>query len=171
MFEFVSKKTWLDFNASTDDIKLTTTYENYPGDNKNTFIPIRSTPGSAGYDFRSPFNFAIDPGEKVIFPTGLKWNPKTCEAYPIYGVLQLYPRSSLGFKYGFTLLNTVGIIDADYYNNSDNEGHIMIGFTVNKRMKINVGDKICQGLILPIILDDEIVPTVKRQGGIGSTGK
>lgn len=166
MFEFVSKETWL-----KTDVGFSTTEDNYPGNDKDKFTPVRSTPGSAGYDIRAPFSFKIFPNERVILPTGLKWNPKTCEAYPNFGVLQLYPRSSLGFKYGFTLLNTVGIIDADYYNNPVNEGHIMIGFTVNKEMNIEMGDKICQGIILPIILDDEIVPTVKREGGIGSTGK
>ena len=165
MFEFVSKDTWLKTN-----VDFYTSVDNYPGNNIIKFAPVRSTPGSAGYDIRSPFDFTISPGDRVILPTGLKWNPRTCNSYPNC-VLHLYPRSSLGFKYGFTLLNTVGIIDADYYDNPDNEGHIMIGFTVEKEMHINVGDKICQGLILPIILDDEILPTARRQGGIGSTGK
>ena len=87
-------------------------------------------------------------------------------------VLELYPRSSLGFKYGFILLNTVGIIDADYYNNAQNEGHIILGFKIMKPMEIKRGDKICQGIIKPyLIMEDEEFPTGIRSGGTGSTGR
>lgn len=171
MFEFVSKETWLKFNAEASDVKLETSKGIYPGNAiiRNEFTPTRSTSGSAGYDIRSPFSFTVSPGERVILPTGLKWNPKTYDNPNC--VLQLYPRSSLGFKYGFTLLNTVGIIDADYYNNPDNEGHIMIGFTVRKEINIELGDKICQGIILPFMVSELAIPNKDRNGGIGSTGK
>ena len=43
--------------------------------------------------------------------------------------LGIYIRSSLGFKYNIRMCNQVGIIDADYYNNKDNEGHIFCMFT------------------------------------------
>lgn len=48
-------------------------------------------------------------------------------------VLKIYLRSSMGFKYKFQIDNTVGIIDQDYYNNLDNEGHIFIKVTNDNR--------------------------------------
>ena len=78
-------------------------------------LPCRATAGSAGYDFFSPKGYKIAAGETVKIPTGV-W-VKIENGW----VLQIFPRSSLGFKYRLTLNNTVGIIDADYYN-ADNEG-------------------------------------------------
>ena len=82
-------------------------------------IPVRATEGSAGYDFVCPFDLTLKSGEIIKVPTGIR-----CYIENNY-VLQIYPRSSLGFKYQICLANTVGIIDADYYN-ALNEGHIII---------------------------------------------
>lgn len=130
--------------------------------------PKRSTWGSAGYDFFSPFSFQLNPGESILIPTGVRvlmdngW------------VLMCVPRSGLGFKYRCQLDNTVGIIDSDY-SSSDNEGHIMAKLTNDsksgKQMFIEAGDRIFQGIFLPfgVTCDDETVGT--RNGGFGSTGK
>lgn len=88
----------------------------------NIKIPTRATSGSAGYDFSSPFHFTLEAGETIKVPTGIKC--KIDEGW----VLQLYPRSGLGFKYRLQLNNTVGIIDSDYYG-SNNEGHIFAKIT------------------------------------------
>ena len=156
-------------------------------------MPCRSTTKSAGYDFRIPFDIKnISPGETVIVPTGFKWNPSGAhtlinkvEADYQSGIryvkkeavhlehcfLALYPRSSFGFKYGFRLLNTTGIIDADYYDNPDNEGHILVAFTVDTPIELHKGDKFCQGIIHAFGLTmNEVEPTATRQGGVGSTG-
>ena len=101
----------------------------------------------------------------MIIPTGIR-----CKVQSNY-VLQLYPRSSLGFKYGMELINTVGIIDSDYYE-ADNEGHIMIKIRPTvKQLQLKMGEKFAQGIFLPfgITRDDDV--TTKRSGGIGSTGK
>lgn len=84
-------------------------------------------------------------------------------------VLMLFPRSSLGFKYQMRIVNTVPVIDSDYYN-SDNEGHIMLKITTEKELHVEAGDKIIQGVFLPygITEDDEVAAI--RNGGIGSTG-
>lgn len=137
-------------------------------------LPKRSTKYSCGYDFISPVDITLHPGTKYLLPTGIKVNFSELEnsssGNSVY-YLALYPRSSYGFKYGFNLLNTVGIIDQDYYNNEDNDGHILIGVTVDEKLVINKGDKICQGVICtsPLFKND-VVNTV-RTGGIGSTGK
>lgn len=85
--------------------------------------------------------------------------------------LAIYPRSSLGFKYGFRLLNTTGIIDADYAYNESNEGHIMVGCIASKDLVLEQGSKFCQGIIQPYFVMEDDEATGKRTGGMGSTGK
>lgn len=85
--------------------------------------------------------------------------------------LALYPRSSLGFKYGFRLLNSTGIIDADYAYNESNEGHIMVGCITSKPLALEQGSKICQGIIQPYFVMEDDDATGNRTGGMGSTGK
>lgn len=72
-------------------------------------MPVRATAGSAGYDFCTPYDITLAPGESVKIPTGIR--AKMDEGW----VLKLYPRSGLGFKFRLQLDNTVGIIDSDYY--------------------------------------------------------
>lgn len=85
-------------------------------------------------------------------------------------ILMIYPRSSLAFNYGFRLLNTTAIIDADYYNNDTNQGNIIVGFTVDEPLELKQGDKFCQGIITSFAFGlDEISPNKERTGGIGST--
>ena len=84
--------------------------------------------------------------------------------------LGLYPRSSLGFKYGMRLLNTVGIIDSDYAHNESNEGHIMVGIICSKPMRLEQGTKFCQGIIQPYFVMEDDQADGERTGGMGSTG-
>ncbi len=87
-------------------------------------------------------------------------------------VLKCYPRSGLGFKFRLQLNNTVGIIDSDYFNSS-NEGHIFCKLTndsnENKTVCVNKGDGFIQGIFVEygITFDDEV--SAKRDGGFGST--
>jgi len=87
--------------------------------NERPILPKRQTKNSAGYDF-----YAI---EKVVIPAHgsatTRTGVKAC--MPADEHLELYIRSSYGIKYGLMLTNSVGIIDADYYNNVTNEGEIM----------------------------------------------
>ena len=85
-------------------------------------LPKRATVGSAGYDFYTPIDITLKPGETIKIPTGIR-----CEMNPSW-VLMLFPRSGLGFKFRLQLNNTVGVIDSDYFY-SDNEGHIFIKLT------------------------------------------
>jgi len=131
-------------------------------------LPKRATRGSAGYDFFSPFSFTLPPGATIRIPTGIR--VKMEEGW----VLQLYPRSGLGFKYRLQLDNTVGIIDSDYYY-SDNEGHIMIKLTNDtnegRLIEVHQGTGFVQGIFLEygITVDDEAGGI--RNGGFGSTTK
>ena len=131
---------------------------------ENICLPVRATAGSAGYDFYSPINITLKPGETAKIPTGIR-----CKIDDGY-VLQIYPRSSLGFKYQMCLLNTVGIIDSDYYN-ADNEGHIIVGIVNrgNKDIEIKKGDRFVQGIFYQYFLAEEEANNKERHGGFGST--
>lgn len=131
-------------------------------------LPRRATKGSAGYDFYAPFAFSLEPGESIKVPTGIRAQME--ESW----VLQLYPRSGLGFKYRLQMNNTVGIIDSDYFY-SDNEGHIMAKLTNDskegKTLEIRAGMAFMQGIFLEygITTDDDAQGI--RNGGFGSTTK
>ena len=131
-------------------------------------LPNRATAHSAGYDFRSPMSFTLEPGESIKVPTGI-----CCEMYDGW-VLTMYPRSGHGFKYGIHMANTVCVIDGDYVE-SDNEGHIFVKLvndsSLAKTIRFETGDAFCQGIFLPygITLDDNT--TTERNGGFGSTGR
>lgn len=142
----------------SDDLKL---YEEYT-------LPTRSTQKSAGYDIKSLENYILKPGESVAIATGLKvaMNPDE--------VLYLYTRSSMAYKYNVTLANSVGVIDSDFYNNENNEGHFKVKLINHgdKDFVINVGDRIAQGVFMKFLtVDDEEEITTVRTGGIGSTNK
>lgn len=130
----------------------------------NVIIPKRATTGSAGYDFVAPFGFALNKGDSIVIPTGIRC--KIDESW----FLQIVPRSGLGFKFHVTLANTVGIIDSDYYN-SDNEGHIMVKLIADEPFEIKTGDRFAQGIFMEygIAVNDEATAT--RNGGFGSSGK
>ena len=129
-------------------------------------LPHRATSGSAGYDFYSPLDFTLSPGESIKIPTGIR--ARIDDGW----VLKIYPRSGLGFKYRLQLNNTVGIIDSDYYN-SDNEGHIFIKITNDSKdgkiLNIKKGDAFAQGIFIEygITVDDDADGI--RNGGFGST--
>lgn len=130
-------------------------------------LPKRGTKLAAGYDIYAPYNIILAPGEEINVPTGLK-------AYMQPGeVLMAFPRSGLGFKYYCRLANTVGVIDGDYYNNSNNEGHMFVKLRNegNKEMVIKQGDGMCQMIFMPFLLvdGDSFDNGEERKGGFGST--
>lgn len=131
-------------------------------------IPERATSGSAGYDFKSPFNFTLHPGQTIKIPTGIR--VKIDEGW----WLGCLPRSGLGFKYRLQLNNTVGVIDSDYYH-SDNEGHIFAKITNDsnegKDIKIKAGDGFIQAVFIPYGITYSDSANGVRNGGMGSTGK
>lgn len=132
-------------------------------------IPKRATKFSAGYDFYAPFGFILKPGDTITIPTGIKCcldNDK---------FLAIVPRSGMGFKYKLRLNNTLGVIDADFYNNESNEGHIFIKISnennENKELKVNKGEAFAQGIILSYFTTEDDEVTEERKGGFGSTTK
>lgn len=130
-------------------------------------FPKRKTKQSAGYDIESAVNVVINPGETKLIPTGIKVYMDENEW------LGIYIRSSIAIKYGLILANNVAVIDSDYYNNPDNEGHIMLPIRNVSGMPYTVkkGDRIAQGIFHQYYKIDDDSADGNRTGGIGSTGK
>ncbi len=136
-----------------------TGYEN------TVLLPERKTAFSAGYDFSAVEETVCLPGKVTIIKTGVK-------AYmPSDEYLALYVRSSTAIKKGLFMANSVGIIDADYVDNADNEGHIMIALynSTDHSVTVASGERIAQGIFTKYQLTDSDNVSSTRCGGIGST--
>lgn len=129
-------------------------------------LPKRATRSSAGYDFFAPTDIVFDAGQTVTVATGIR------AIMPNDFFLMIVPRSGLGFKYKLRLNNTVGIIDADY-KDATNEGHIFIRLTneSDKRLEIAKGEAFAQGILLQYFTTADDDASELRQGGLGSTTK
>ena len=138
-----------------DDKKL---YEEYK-------LPVRKTNKSAGYDFLAIEDFSIKPGEIKKIPTGVK------ATFPDDETLMLYVRSSMGFKWNVRLCNQVGIIDSDFYNNSDNEGHMWFALQNegDKEFVVKKGEGFGQGIFMKYYTVDNEEEIVEER--TGWTGK
>lgn len=131
-------------------------------------IPRRSTSMSAGYDLACAEDVTIKAKEIVLVPTGLK------ALMPANEALFVFARSSLGIKRKLMLANSVGIIDADYYDNAENEGHILIPLYNfgEETVRLDAGERIAQGVFLTYLkTDDETGENISRLGGFGSSGR
>jgi len=135
-------------------------------ENKETFsfVPTKGTDKSAGYDLYSPDSVFVPVGQVVVINTEI--SVEIPEGY--FGLL--CPRSSMGKK-GFSLINTIGIIDSDY------RGQIILHFVNNGKLDHTIyrGDRVAQLLIVPyispkIVVVEELSETVRGTGGFGSTG-
>lgn len=140
---------------------------------KEINLPVRSTKNSAGYDIEAAEDITIpsiwNMAEKK--PTFVKTGIKAymCEDEVLY----LYNRSSNPGKKGLVMANSVGVVDSDYYNNPDNEGHIMFAFYnfFTEDTVIKKGDRIGQGVFAKFLKVDGDNAEGGRTGGFGSTGK
>ena len=138
----------------------------------NGELPIKATIHSAGVDFIACNDITIPSfrfkGKATLVPTGVKAFMQNDE------YLQIFARSSIPVNLGLIMSNGVGIVDADYYNNEKNEGHIMIEFNnlTNEHITIEKGTRIAQGIfnkVLPVTHGVR-VKNATRNGGFGSTG-
>ena len=157
-FEKVSLR---EYACSTEVAVLAEVEEEY----NQIILPRLGTQRSAGHDFFAPCDVIIPPHAIIKVYTGIK-----CELDDDK-VLFLFPRSSLGIKKGITLRNTVGVIDADYFNNPSNEGHIIAVLENNTDItqSINKGEAFIQGVIVSFYRAEGAQSETERTGGIGST--
>ncbi|MGM0199763.1 dUTP diphosphatase [Enterococcus sp. AZ149] len=162
---------------------------------KSITLPQRATHHAAGYDFEAAEEIVVPSiwkagvidgvagvidGVKALFaketakqlkptliPTGIKAYMGEDE------YLQLTNRSSNPLKRFLVLTNGVGVIDSDYYDNPDNEGHIMFQFTNfgPTDVVIKKGERIGQGIFLPFLKADQDTTTASRTGGFGSSNQ
>lgn len=132
-------------------------------------LPTRKTEGSAGYDIKAARTMIVEPGQVAFVPTGLKCYVKEDE------YLALYMRSSIATKNKVFLIHGTGIIDSDYADNPQNEGHIMIPIVNmgDKPYLVVYGDRIVQGIFTKydVTENDDEDFKAKRTGGFGSTGR
>ena len=132
-------------------------------------LPTYATEGSAGLDLRALIDesFEIQPGETKLIPTGLS----IYIADPNLAAVIL-PRSGLGHKHGIVLGNLVGLIDSDY------QGPLMVSMwnRGNEPFKIEVGDRIAQLVLVPVVqaefnIVEDFQQTERGEGGFGHSGK
>ena len=127
---------------------------------KSYNLPKRGTKSAAGYDFYALYDYTLKPGEIMKIPTGIKVCMEEDDA------LFLIERSSMGFKYNVRMCNQVGVIDADYYNNDDNEGHMWIRIQNegDKDYIVKKGEGMIQGIFIKYLkTDDDIENKVERR--------
>lgn len=133
----------------------------------NVELPKRKTKKSAGYDFFAVEDFTLYPNKLCIIPTGVKAYMEDDE------VLYLHIRSSVAFKRGVRMLNSIGVIDSDFVDNPDNEGEISLGLLSHNDdiVHIQKGERIAQGVFHKFLITDDDDAEGQRVGGIGSTDK
>ena len=172
-FEKITREQWVKDAVNLLSLEHPTA-ENFRDINKlydGIKLPKRATKYSAGYDFYVSGDVAILSKNSGIILTGIRW---ACDKEEDKNkVLQIYPRSGIGFRTGLRLMNTVGIIDADYWE-GNNEGHIMLKLynPTDSPLHVKDGDAIVQGVITEYhTCDDEGEIVEKRTGGMGSTDK
>lgn len=133
---------------------------------QNAALPQRKTFGSAGYDLEAAQSITLLPGETAMIPTNLKAYMQENE------VLLIMIRSSLAAKKNLVLANGVGVIDADYFNNPSNEGHILLAVRNLGELEVMItkGQAIAQGIFTTyLVSDQEVAACESRKGGFGST--
>lgn len=136
-------------------------------EDRGVVLPQRKTAKSAGYDIiaLTDEDVFVHPGMSVNLETGVKACMEDDE------VMLLFIRSSLGIKQGLTLSNSCGVIDADYYNNPDNDGHFILNIinTGNSVQRIPARSRVAQAVFVKYLTVDDDNATGERIGGIGST--
>lgn len=128
-------------------------------------LPKRSTAKSAGYDFIVPEDTVCKSHEITMVKSGVK------ASFPEGETLLLFNRSSNPKKKGLIILNGVGVVDSDYYNNPDNEGEIAGLFynMLDEDVTLKAGDKMMQGVFVEFKTIDDDKAEGERFGGFGST--
>ena len=129
-------------------------------------LPGAQHPGDAGLDLCAAVDVVVEPGERVMIPTGV------AVAIPEGQAGLVLPRSGLASKQGLTMANSPGLIDAGY------RGEVIcaaINLDREHAVKILVGDRIAQLVIvdLPAVEPawvDELPESTRGEGGFGSTG-
>ena len=140
-------------------------------EDKGINLPVRKTKFSAGYDVEEAENIIIPSFKRGNKPTLIKTGIKAYMADD--EVLILANRSSNPGKKGLILANSIGVIDKDYYENPDNDGHIMFAFynIKDEDIEIKKGECIGQAIFQKYLIADNDSAEGERTGGFGSTNQ
>ena len=132
-------------------------------------LPHRKTARSAGYDIEAAADCVLLPHQVTVVPTGLKAYMQPDE------YLGIHVRSGFSIKKQLSCINSQGLIDADYYGNADNDGHILVALVNHSDVPVQVekGMRIAQGIFYRYLTVDGDTAGIgaERQGGLGSTGE
>ena len=137
-------------------------------EDKGIELPVRSTKNAAAYDIKAAEDVVVPvfkPGIKpTLIPTGLK-------AYCMPDEWYMLANRSGGPKKGLMMANSIGIIDADYYENETNDGHFMFQYWNfgEEDIIIKKGERIGQLIFMKYLLAEDDNATGVRTGGFGST--
>jgi dUTP diphosphatase len=129
-------------------------------------LPSAQHPGDAGLDLRAAVDAVVQPGERVMIPTGV------AVAIPEGHAGLVLPRSGLASKHGLTMANSPGLIDAGY------RGEVIcaaINLDRDAPVKVHVGDRIAQLVVVALpdvepVWAEELPETRRGDSGFGSTG-
>ena len=140
-------------------------------EDKGINLPVRKTKHSAAYDIEAAEEVVLPSFQKgmkpTLIPTGIKAYMQSDE------VLLIVPRSSGPKKQGISFPHNVGVIDSDYYNNPDNEGHIFVQ-CINLKdedVVIKKGEAVAQAIFQKYLTVDDDNAEGMRTGGFGSTDR
>ena len=130
-------------------------------------LPIYAKAGDAGADLTTRIDFTINPGERMLIPTGISI------ALPNGYVALVHPRSGLAIKHGISMVNTPGTIDAGYRGELQ---VILINHDLAQSVSFKKGDRIAQLVIQKVehadFVEVENLPGSERSvDGFGSPGK
>lgn len=129
-------------------------------------VPVYQSAQASGFDFHSTEAVNIMPNETKLIPTGLAFEiPDNYE-------IQVRPRSGLSAKTGIRVVNSPGTVDSDFRG----QVQVILQNTGTIPFFVEIGDRIAQGVLCPIIraefeVTDELLKTERESRGFGSTGK
>jgi dUTP pyrophosphatase len=130
-------------------------------------LPSSQHPGDAGLDLRAAIDAIVEPGERVMIPTGV------AVAIPEGHAGLVLPRSGLASRHGLTMANSPGLIDAGY------RGEVIcaaVNLDRETPVKVRIGDRIAQLVVVALpdiepVWADELPETRRGDAGFGSTGR
>ena len=129
-------------------------------------LPSYAMAGDAGADLATRIDFTINPGERMLVPTGISI------ALPNGYVALVHPRSGLAIKHGISMVNTPGTVDAGYRGELQ---VILINHDLTQPVSFKKGDRIAQLVIQKVERADfvevsDLPGSDRAAGGFGSTG-
>jgi dUTP pyrophosphatase len=129
-------------------------------------LPKYESDEAAGFDLSAAQDITVPPGQVRLVPTGL------VVEVPRGMFMSIFARSSTPLKRGLMVANGVGIIDPDYCGPDDEVKIQVLNFT-EEPVEIKAGDRIAQGIFLPVTRvewqeADDLRP--RSRGGFGATG-